>query len=167
MIVYATGFDAITGAYDRIDIRGVDGATLRERWADGPSTYVGVLTRGFPNLLMVAGPQSVSGSTNFPRAIETGVDWITDLISYVREHHVTRVEALADAEAEWVAEVVRAHERLLMRKSRGWFTGYNSNVAGHTDTVRYQAYFGGAPAYRERIDAEATAGYPSLDLRTG
>lgn len=165
VIVYATGFDAITGAYDRIDIRGVGGETLRDRWAEGPSTYVGVFSHGFPNLFMVAGPQSVSGSTNFPRAIETGVDWVTDLVGYLRDHGITRVETTADAEQDWVAEVVRAHERLLMRSSRGWFTGYNSNVAGHTDTVRYQAYFGGAPAYRERIDAEAAAGYPSLDLR--
>ncbi|MFW2335698.1 flavin-containing monooxygenase [Ilumatobacter sp.] len=165
VIVYATGFDAITGAYDRIDIRGVDGTTLAEKWRDGPRTYVGVLTRGFPNLFMVAGPQSVSGSTNFPRAIETGVDWVTDLIEHAAQRGHRRVEAESDAEQEWVDEVVRAHERLLFRRSKGWFTGYNSNVAGHQEgQVRYQAYFGGAPRYRDKVDEIAADGYRGIDL---
>ena len=68
LLVYATGFDAITGAFDQLDVRGAGGLTLAEKWKNGPSTYFGMLTHGFPNLLMVAGPQSVSGSTNFPRA---------------------------------------------------------------------------------------------------
>ncbi|MEM9565708.1 MAG: cyclohexanone monooxygenase, partial [Actinomycetota bacterium] len=166
LIVYATGFDAITGGYDRLDIRGVDGVPLGEKWRNGPSTYFGVFSSGFPNLLMVAGPQSVSGSTNFPRAIETGVDWVTDLLVHVRDQGVTRIEATPEAEEEWVKEVVRAHERMLFRRSKGWFTGYNSNVAGHQEgQVRYQAYFGGAPRYTELIDRAAADGYPALDLR--
>ena len=166
LIVYATGFDAITGAYDRVDIRGVEGVTLGEKWRDGPSTYLGVLSNGFPNLLMVAGPQSVSGSTNFPRAIETGVEWVTDLIEFARAEGITRLEAEPDAELEWLDEVKRAHERLLMRRSKGWFTGYNSNVVGHQEgTVRYQAYFGGAPRYTQRIAAVAADGYPGIDRR--
>ncbi len=166
LIVYATGFDAITGGYDRLDVRGVDGVRLGDKWRNGPSTYIGVFSSGFPNLLMVAGPQSVSGSTNFPRAIETGVDWVTDLLLHVRERGCTRVEARPEAEEEWVDEVVRAHERMLFRRSKGWFTGYNSNVAGHQEgQVRYQAYFGGAPRYTEVIDRAAADGYPALDLR--
>ncbi len=165
LIVYATGFDAITGGYDRLDIRGVDGVTLGEKWQDGPRTYLGVLSHGFPNLLMVAGPQSVSGSTNFPRAIETGVDWLTGLLDHARAGGVTRIEARPEAEHEWVDEVVRAHERMLFRRSKGWFTGYNSNVAGHQEgQVRYQAYFGGAPRYTEVIDRAAADGYPGIDL---
>ncbi len=165
LIVYATGFDAITGAYDRVDIRGVDGASLAEQWRDGPSTYLGVLSAGFPNLLMVAGPQSVSGSTNFPRAIETGVDWVTDLVVYALEHGYSRVEAEREAQQDWVAEVIRAHERMLFRRSKGWFTGYNSNVAGHEEgSVRYQAYFGGAPRYRSKIDDVAASGYQGITL---
>ncbi len=163
IIVYATGFDAITGGYDRIDIRGVDGASLRDKWRDSPSTYLGVLSHGFPNLLMVAGPQSVSGSTNFPRAIETGVDWVTDLLQHAREHGTTRLEAQEDAERSWVGEVEQAQERMLFRRSRGWFTGYNSNVEGHdTGKVRYQAYFGGSPRYSKAISKAAAEGYPAI-----
>jgi cation diffusion facilitator CzcD-associated flavoprotein CzcO len=165
LIVYATGFDAITGGYDRIDIRGVDGQALRDKWRDSPSTYLGVLSHGFPNLLMVAGPQSVSGSTNFPRAIETGVDWVTGLLQHALDRGCTRIEARPDAEREWVAEVERAHERMLFRRSKGWFTGYNSNVEGHQEgKIRYQAYFGGAPRYSTVIDRAAAEGYPGIDL---
>ncbi|MGH0031824.1 MAG: flavin-containing monooxygenase [Myxococcota bacterium] len=165
LIVYATGFDAITGAWDRMQIHGAGGALLADKWRDGPSTYFGLLTHGFPNLLMVAGPQSVSGSTNFPRAIEGGVDWITRFLEHVRERGITRFEARAEAEKEWHEEVVRAHERLLARRSRGWFTGYNSNVAGHGEgSVRYVAYFGGGPKYGERIRQAADEGYRGVDL---
>jgi cation diffusion facilitator CzcD-associated flavoprotein CzcO len=166
IIVYATGFDAITGGYDRIDIRGVDGRTLRDKWRDGPSTYLGVLTHGFPNLLMVAGPQSVSGSTNFPRAIEVGVDWLTGLLQHAIDSGCTRIEARPEAEQEWVAEVQRAHERMLFRRSKGWFTGYNSNVEGHQEgKIRYQAYFGGSPRYVKAIERVAADGYSEIDLR--
>ncbi|MEL6980950.1 MAG: cyclohexanone monooxygenase, partial [Actinomycetota bacterium] len=165
IIVYATGFNAITGGYDQVEIRGMDGQTLGDKWRDSPSTYLGVFNQGFPNLFMVAGPQSVSGSTNFPRAIETGVDWLTDFLEHVIEHDITRVEATAEAEADWVDEVVRAHERMLFRRSKGWFTGYNANVAGHEEgKIRYQAYFGGAPRYSEVIEQVAADGYQQLDL---
>jgi len=166
VIVYATGFDAITGSYDRINIRGVDGQTLGDKWSDGPSTYLGVMTHGFPNLLMVAGPQSVSGSTNFPRAIEGGVDFITGLLEHAVGAGIRRIEAQPDDEEAWVAEVVRAHERLLLRNSKGWFTGYNSNVAGRdTGKVRYQAYFGGVPRYTKKIAEVVDNDYAGIDLR--
>ncbi len=165
VIVYATGFDAITGGYDRIEIRGVDGQKLADKWSDGPSTYFGVLSHGFPNLFMVAGPQSVSGSSNFPRAIETGVNWLTGLLQHALGQGLTRVEAEPEAEGAWVAEVVTAHERMLFRRSKGWFTGYNSNVAGHQEgKVRYQAFFGGAPKYTTMIDDAAADGYRGIDL---
>jgi len=165
LIVYATGFDAITGAFDHMDIRGVAGRALREKWRDGPSTYLGLLTHGFPNLLMVAGPQSVSGSTNFPRAIEAGVEWVTRLLEHARDRGHTRIEARPDAEQEWGEEVRASYQRLLLRRSKGWFTGYNSNVAGHeAGRVRYQAYFGGGPRYRTFINQAAAAGYPRIDL---
>lgn len=165
LIVYATGFDAITGGYDRIDIRGVGGQSLRDAWRNGPQTFLGLLAHGFPNMLMVAGPQSASGSTNFPRAIETGVDWVTGLIQHAVETGRTRVEARADAQADWVTEVERAQSKLLLRDSRGWFTGYNANVTGHDDgRIRYQAYFGGALRYRAALERAAADGYAAIDL---
>lgn len=166
LIVLATGFDAITGGYDRIDIRGVDGQALSDKWNESPSTYLGVLTSGFPNMFMVAGPQSVSGSTNFPRAIETGVDWLSTLMTHAREAGHTRIDAQPEAEEAWVQEVIRAQQRLLLRTSKGWFTGYNSNVAGRDGTrPRYQAYFGGAPTYTAKLNEVADAGYAGVDLR--
>ncbi len=164
LIVLATGFDAITGAFDRIRIRGTEGRLLSDKWRDGPSTYLGLLTHGFPNMLMVAGPQSVSGSTNFPRAIEGGVDWVTALLAFAYEHGHTRLEVHAEAERDWVEEVKRIHEGLLLRRSRGWFTGYNANVAGHgAGRVRYQAYFGGAPRYAQFLARAAAGGYPRIE----
>ncbi|MEZ5557066.1 MAG: NAD(P)/FAD-dependent oxidoreductase [Pseudomonadales bacterium] len=166
LIVYATGFDAITGAFDHLDIRGVAGGSLREKWRDGPITYLGLMTHGFPNLLMVAGPQSVSGSTNFPRAIETGVEWVTELLRHARAKGVTRMEVRPKAESEWGEEVRASYERLLLRRSKGWFTGYNSNIAGHeAGKVRYQAYFGGGPRYRGMLEQAAAEGYPRIDMR--
>ncbi len=165
LIVYATGFNAVTGAFDRLDIRGMGGQSLADKWRDGPQTYMGILTHGFPNLLMVAGPQSVSGSTNYPRAIEGGVNWVTELVSHAMEKGLTRIETQAQAEEAWREEVIRAHERLLLRRSRGWFTGYNSNVSGHEfGKVRYQAYFGTGPKYMSMLKEAAERGYDQLEL---
>jgi len=165
VIVYATGFDAITGSFDRMQIQGMNGDSLADKWHQGPSTYLGLFSHGFPNLLMVAGPQSVSGSTNFPRAIEGGVNWATQMLCHAIERGYTRFEAQAEAEQEWGEEVKRAHEKLLARRSQGWFTGYNSNVRGHEQgTVRYQAYFGGGPKYAEIIKRVAAGGYRQIDM---
>ena len=168
LIVLATGFDAMTGSFDRIDVRGANGATLVDKWRDGPTTYYGFMTSGFPNLLMVAGPQSASGSTNFPRAIEVGVDWVTGFLERVTEHGITRFEPAGQSEKEWEKIVIDAHEKMLARRSRGWFTGYNSNVAGHGEgSLRYVAYFGGAHKYRVMVGKLAEAGYPGVDMQTG
>ncbi|MFK7915276.1 MAG: cyclohexanone monooxygenase, partial [Pseudomonadales bacterium] len=165
VLIFATGFNAITGGFEKIDISGVDGQRLADKWRDGPSTYLGLTTQGFPNLMMVAGPQSISGSTNFPRAIEGGVEWASALVEHARAQGYTRFDVKPDAEAAWGKEVAQAFEKLLARNSKGWFTGYNSNVAGHeAGTVRYQAYFGGGPKYGSLISDEATAGYPGLTL---
>jgi len=160
LIVYATGFHAMTGSWEKIDIRGVGGASLREKWDDEPTCWLGLLTHDFPNLLMVGGPQSVSGSTNYPRAIEVGVDWVTDFLVRTREAGHTRFEISRVAEQEWGEEVVQAQERMLLRDSQGWFTGYNSNVDGHeAGRIRHPAYHGGAPKYRKIATRIAAEGY--------
>jgi cation diffusion facilitator CzcD-associated flavoprotein CzcO len=161
VIVYATGFDAITGAFDRIDITGVGGVKLRDLWDLGPSTYLGVFVHGFPNFVMLTGPQGASASTNFGRAIEYAADWSTRLYEYMAEHGYTRVEADADAQAAWVEQVKGFYSLLLLRKAKSWFTGYNENLEGH-DIMRYLMYNGGAPKYRKTLDAIAADGYPGL-----
>ena len=168
IIVYATGFDAITGAFDHIDIRGVGGEKLRAKWNDGPSTFLGMLIHGFPNLLMPAGPQSGSASTNYPRGIETGVNWCTDFLEYVWEHGYTRAEATAEAEQRWTDHVIKMYSVMLMRKAKSWFTGYNSNIPGHEHgRTRYFVYNGGAPKYVARINDIAANGYEGIVLTSG
>ena len=163
VIVYATGFDAITGAFDRIELVGVDGQTLRDKWAESPITYLGVQVAGFPNLFMLAGPTAASVSTNFPRGIEYGVDWATRLIERLLEDEITRVEPTEEAEQEWTAHVKEMYGFLLLRNERSWFTGYNSNVEGR-DRTRYLIYNGGGPRYRERLDQVAADGYTGFKL---
>jgi cation diffusion facilitator CzcD-associated flavoprotein CzcO len=163
LIIYATGFDAITGAYDQIDIRGVDGEALREKWRDGPSTFVGMMIHGFPNLLMPNGPQSGSASTNYPRGIEVGVDWCTRLIAHMLDKGYRHAEPTREAEERWTAHVAEMYQKLLMRKARSWFTGYNSNVEGHeAGRIRYFIYNGGMPKYRKIIEGIADMGYEGL-----
>src|SRR5262249_3685586 len=98
-LIYATGFDAITGSFDRIDIRGRAGQRLKDKWADGPRTYLGLQIAGFPNLLTLVGPHNAATFCNIPRCIEQNVDWVTDLLRYMRERRLTRVEAGPAAEA--------------------------------------------------------------------
>ena len=165
VIVYATGFDAATGAYDRIDIRGVGGQSLREKWADDPVTFLGMLVAGFPNMFMPTGPQSGSASTNYPRGIELGVDWTVELLQHMWANGYRRAEATEQAEIEWGAHVARLYEIMLLRKAQGWFTGYNSNVEGHErGTLRHLVYNGGTPKYRARIQQVADEGYTGIEL---
>jgi cation diffusion facilitator CzcD-associated flavoprotein CzcO len=168
IIVYATGFDAITGAFDHIDIRGTGGQTLREKWNDGPSTFLGMFVHGFPNLLMPAGPQSGSASTNYPRGIETGVGWCTDFLEHMRSLGHTRAEPSLEAEARWTAHVTKMYSEMLMRKAKSWFTGYNSNVAGHEHgKVRYFVYNGGSPKYVKTINEVVEKGYEGIVFNAG
>jgi hypothetical protein len=163
VIVYATGFDAITGAFDHVDIRGRDGQVLRDKWRDGPSTYLGMMVHGFPNMLMPNGPQSGSASTNYPRGIEVGVDWCMNLITHMRAAGFGLAEPSAPAEAAWSAHVAEMYQTLLMRKAKSWFTGYNSNVDGHEEgRVRYFVYNGGMPKYRAVIGQVADGDYAGI-----
>ncbi|MEM9894112.1 MAG: NAD(P)/FAD-dependent oxidoreductase [Actinomycetota bacterium] len=161
VIVYATGFDAFTGGFDKMTISGVDGQRLTDKWADGPRTYVGLMVSGFPNFVMLAGPQIAA--TNFPQAIEAAVDWTSGLLDYAAEHGHRRFEAEVAAEDAWQDEVKMTYDLVLTGTSKGWITGYNSNVDGHEyGTIRYNTYQGGAPRYQTRISAIADEGYDGV-----
>jgi cation diffusion facilitator CzcD-associated flavoprotein CzcO len=161
IIIYATGFDAITGAFDRIDIRGVDGVQLKEVWKEGPQTYLGVFVEGFPNLLMAMGPHA--GLGNYTRAAEYSVEWVTDVIHFAAERGLTRIEATAEGVDEWTDHVLALGEGQLMNEIGSWMTGVNANVEGK-QKPRIMRYSGGHPAYREHCDAVAAGGYRTLAL---
>ena len=161
IIIYATGFDAITGAFDRMDIRGVDGVSLKEKWRDGPQTFLGILVDGFPNMLMVMGPHA--GLGNIPRAAEYSADWITGLIRFAHERGLTRIEATAAGATAWTDHVIAASEGLLFTEVNSWMTGINRNVEGK-QVRRIMRYSGGHPAFRERCEAVAADGYRELAL---
>ncbi|MEM7252288.1 MAG: NAD(P)/FAD-dependent oxidoreductase [Pseudomonadota bacterium] len=158
IIVYATGFDAMTGAFDKIEFVGEGGTTLADKWADGPRTYLGVQTAGFPNLLMLTGPQSGSGFTNFGRGVEEMVDWMTGLVEHVRDHPHPRIATTIQNEDDWGEHVKDMYELLLLSKVDSWFTGYNPNVEGR-DRMRLVAYNGGAPRYRKELERVAEQGF--------
>jgi cation diffusion facilitator CzcD-associated flavoprotein CzcO len=161
IIIYATGFDAITGSFDRIDIRGVDGISLKDKWRDGPQTFLGILVDGFPNMLMVMGPHA--GLGNFPRAAEYSADWATGLIRFARDRGLTRIEATAAGATGWTDHVIAASEGLLFTEVDSWMTGINRNVEGK-QVRRIMRYSGGHPAFRERCEAVAANGYRELVL---
>lgn len=161
VIIYATGFDSITGAFERIDIRGIDGLELKQAWRDGPETYLGVFAAGFPNLLMAMGPHG--GLSNYTRTAEYGVEWITDVISFAIERGLTHVDATPAAATEWTEHVHTLGEGLLMNEVGSWMTGVNRNVEGK-QAPRIMRYSGGHPAYREHCDAVAAAGYTGLTM---
>lgn len=162
IIVYATGFDAITGSFDRIDIRGEQGQSLKDKWAGGPSTFVGMMVEGFPNLFMVVGPHAAFG--NMPRSIEYNVQWVTDLIGYMGQGDLTVAKARPQAVADWTGFVVKKAEGLLSNEVDSWMTGVNQNVEGKQvrTLVRYS---GSGPDYRHWCDAVAAGGYRELNLR--
>jgi len=161
IIIYATGFDAITGAFDRIDISGVDGVRLKDVWKDGPQTYLGVLVEGFPNMLMVMGPHA--GLGNYTRTAEYSVEWVTGLVQFATERGLTRIEATVTGVDEWTDHVLALGQGQLMNEVGSWMTGVNRNVEGK-QRPRIMRYSGGHPAYREHCDAVAADGYRQLAL---
>jgi cation diffusion facilitator CzcD-associated flavoprotein CzcO len=161
IIVYATGFDAITGSFDRIDIRGLGGRKLKDKWANGPQTFLGVQVESFPNMFMLMGPHTALG--NIPRSIEYNVDWVTGLIRYMREHNLSRADARPEAVAAWTDHVKSLGEGLLSNEVNSWMTGINTNVEGKQTRI-IARYSGSAPAYRARCDEVAANGYQELML---
>jgi cation diffusion facilitator CzcD-associated flavoprotein CzcO len=163
VIVYATGFDAMTGALSRIDVRGRDGLSLGEFWAtEGPLSYLGLAVAGFPNLFTIQGPGSPSAATNFVAALEQHVDWISDCITHLRANGIRTIEALPTAQQEWIehATSLVAPTVLLHPSCNSWYNG--GNVPGKKRM--YMGYTGGIPEYRRRCDEIAAAGYTGFKL---
>ncbi len=158
LIIYATGFDAVTGAFGKIDIRGVDGVALRDLWASGPRTYLGLQISGFPNLFTLVGPNNASTFCNMPRCIEQNVDWVTEFVTYLRENNISRVEPTEEAMDAWGEHVVTSGDRMLFTKVNSWFTGINTNLEGRQER-RFLLYAAGLPTYREKADEIAENDY--------
>ncbi len=163
ILIYATGFDAITGAFDRIEIRGEAGGTLKEKWADGPRTYLGLQSAGFPNLLTLVGPHNAATFCNIPRCIEQNVEWVTDLLRYMGENGHVRVAPSEHAEADWTNHVHEVASMTLLSKTPSWFTGANLNLPDKKQT--FLAYAGGSPAYRAKCEEVAAGGYSGFVFR--
>jgi cation diffusion facilitator CzcD-associated flavoprotein CzcO len=154
-IVLATGFDAMTGALTGLDIRGSGGVSLREKWAAGPRTYLGVATAGFPNLFLITGPGSPSVLSNMIVSIEQHVDWIADCIAYLGNREAGRIEPSVEAEEAWVAHVNEVANFTLFPTTNSWYTG--ANVPGKPRV--FLPYIGGVGAYRNKCDDVAAKDY--------
>jgi cation diffusion facilitator CzcD-associated flavoprotein CzcO len=162
VIVFATGFDAMTGALLRIDVRGADGLRLADAWADGPRTLLGLQVAGFPNLFTITGPGSPSVLMNMPVAIEYHVDWIARCIEHMREQGWTHIEATDEAQDEWAEHVADVGQQSLFVRANSWYVG--ANVPGKPRVVL--PYAGGQPMYRERCETIARAGYEGFAFST-
>ncbi|MGH6909889.1 MAG: flavin-containing monooxygenase [Phenylobacterium sp.] len=154
-IVYAIGFDAMTGALGKIDIRGRGGAALKERWAAGPETYLGLMVAGFPNLFIVTGPGSPSVLCNMAVAIEQHVEWISDCIAWMGARQMGAIEATEPAQAAWVAHVNEVAETTVFPLANSWYMG--ANVPGKPRV--FMPYIGGFPVYRDKCNEVAASGY--------
>jgi cation diffusion facilitator CzcD-associated flavoprotein CzcO len=161
IIIYATGFDAITGAFDQIEFRGENGVTLKEKWKGGPQTYLGLLVEDFPNMLMLVGPHTALG--NIPRSIEYAVEWVSGLMKHLHDNRITRIECRSEGVADWTNHVRALGEGLLSNEIDSWMTGINRNIEGKNTRI-VARYSGSAPAYRARCDAIAAAGYRELQF---
>ena len=163
VLVLATGFDAMTGSIMRIDIKGVGGASLRDAWAAGPRTYLGLMSAGFPNLFMVTGPGSPSVLTNMVAAIEQHVDWIADCIAALREAEHSRIEPTEAAVDDWVAGLNKMAAATLFMQGDSWYLG--ANVPGKPRV--FMPYLGGLDRYRTICDSVAAAGYEGFEFGEG
>jgi len=155
IIIFATGFDAMTGAYNRIDIRGRGGVALKAKWSNGPRAYLGHAVAGFPNLFMVAGPGSDAPLTNYPLCIEGHCNWIAGAIAHAQECGTGTIEAEADAEDAWVNHVRELAEPTLYMQADSWHLG--ANVPGKPRM--FPMYLGGLAAFRAKCDEIAAGGY--------
>ncbi len=159
-IVFATGFDAITGALLKVDIRGRGGVKLRDKWIKGPRAYLGLATTDFPNLFMITGPGSPSVLSNVIVSIEQHVDWIGECLQYMRNHGATRIEPRQTAEDDWITHVNEVADASLRSKVGSWYDG--ANIPGKARI--FMPYIGGLPEYAEKCADIAAHGYEGFVL---
>jgi cyclohexanone monooxygenase len=159
-LVLATGFDAMTGSVAKIDIRGRDGQTLNRKWAEGPKTYLGLMSAGFPNLFIITGPGSPSVLSNMIVSIEQHVDWITDCVAWMRDRGLDSMEANRDAEDKWVAHVNEVAHTTLYPQANSWYMG--ANIPGKPQI--FMPYIGGVGAYRQICNDVAAKGYEGFAM---
>jgi cation diffusion facilitator CzcD-associated flavoprotein CzcO len=152
MIIYATGFDAVTGSLTRMDIRGLNGQTLKDKWANGPRTFLGIQTAGFPNLFIAIN----NSFCNYTVCAESMVEWITNCIGYIREKGYKRIDATPQAETAWVEYINKAGAGSIFTKAKSaWFMG--TNIPGKTRAILLNPI--PAPAYRAKCNEAAANGY--------
>lgn len=163
MLIYATGFDPVTGSLNRIDISGIGGKKLKDKWADGPQTYLGIQAQGFPNFLTLVGPHNGATLCNIPRCIEQNVEWVSDLLDYMRSKDFTYVEPSKEAEQEWTAHVGETAERTLFPTADSWFMGVNTNNPERKRT--FMLYAGGVPRYTAKCNEVAEKAYEGFVLK--
>ena len=161
MLIYATGFDAVTGAFDAIEFEGVDGFSLKDEWSEGPRTYLGMTVPHLPNMFMVMGPHQAYG--NIPRSIEFAVDFVSNCIEYLRTQNITRIEATGKGAEDWTENVRKISEGFLSNEIDSWMTGVNKNVAGRQKRI-VARYNGSAPEFRKRCLDVADVRYETFTL---
>ena len=159
VLVLATGYDAMTGVIEKLDLVGQNGTGISDIWTDGPATFMGLGLAGFPNLFTVTGPGSPSALTNLIRSIEHHGDWMTNAITYMRDNNIAAMVPTLGAQADWTAHVAEVANKTLFTRTKSWYMG--TNIPGKPQV--FMAYAGGLPAYRDRCDEEAAKGYPSFD----
>lgn len=161
VMIYATGFDAVTGSLNAVDIRGVGSQKLKDEWTEGIRTYLGLTVHGFPNMFMIMGPHQMFG--NIPRSIEYAVNWVADFIEYAIKTGVVKAEATEEGVEAWTEHVHDCAKGLLANEVDSWMTGVNKNVAGKQKRS-IARYNGPAPGYRKRCDEVKAREYSDLKL---
>jgi len=159
-LVLATGFDAMTGSVAKIDIRGRGATTLKQKWAEGPKTYLGLMSEGFPNLFLITGPGSPSVLSNMIVSIEQHVEWIADCLAFMRNRGLASMEATRDEEEKWVAHVNEVAQMTLYPQANSWYMG--ANIPGKPRI--FMPYIGGVGVYRRICDEVAAAGYRGFTM---
>jgi cyclohexanone monooxygenase len=159
-IVYATGFNAMTGSLFRLNIRGRGGILLQEKWVDGPHTYLGIATVDFPDMFMITGPGSPSVLSNMPVSIEQHVEWIADCLGYMQSRGLNQIEPVRDAEETWDAHVAETAAATLFPRADSWYMG--ANIPGKPRV--FFPYAGGVGPYRQRCAEIAANSYEGFVL---